>query len=227
MKQTGHHSNRSKMSSILLLQLGLLFLSSSAKQFLKANENLAEQTIGKSFLGDDESDQNDFFGELKEGSASNKLNINKSPSELSSLLGSDTFFSHNLQQAVTGNIVTEIPFSKTVYQSYASAVQTGLALKWTSTAVCFQSSYKFLDDLFYIHQNITGYDVTVAGVTTFKDNEDRQVEMVAFNISNVVSRNFASMFYNCYVMIQSGIDQTNVWFNSFLDFTDVYTSFLF
>lgn len=172
MKQTGHHSNRYKLSSILLLQLGLLFLSSSAKQFLKANENLAEKTIEKSFRGD-ESDQSDFFDELKEGSASNKLNINKSRSELSSLLGSDTFFSHNLQQTVTGNIITDIPFSKTVYQSYATAVQTGLALKWTSTAVCFQSSYKFLDDLFYIHQNITGYDVTVAGVTTNKNNGAR------------------------------------------------------
>ena len=51
--------------------------------------------------------------------------------------------------------------------------------------------------------------------------------MVAFNISNVASKNFANMFFNCYTMLQSGVDQTETWFNSFTDFTDVYTSFLF
>lgn len=55
----------------------------------------------------------------------------------------------------------------------------------------------------------------------------RRTELVAFNISNVASKNFANMYFNCYTMFESGIDQTEVWFNSFVDFTDVYTSFLF
>lgn len=59
------------------------------------------------------------------------------------------------------------------------------------------------------------------------NNGARENDMVAFNISNVIANNFANSFYNCYTMLANGVQTTQVWFNSFVDFTDVYTSFLF
>lgn len=58
-------------------------------------------------------------------------------------------------------------------------------------------------------------------------NGDRQYEMVSFNVSQVLSKNFASTFYNCYSMLNSAYQMTGIWLNSFVDFSDVYTSFLF
>jgi hypothetical protein len=76
--------------------------------------------------------------------------------------------------------------------------------------------------MFYLHQNITGYTLPEV-----KDNGDRQTEMVAYNISNIVSKNFASAILNCYLMTSSAYSSAQTRLSQFADFSDVYTSFLF
>ncbi|CDW87227.1 UNKNOWN [Stylonychia lemnae] len=107
---------------------------------------------------------------------------------------------------------------------YAAAVQTGLSLKYTSSAVCFQSAYSLLNDAFYLHQNITGYNNNAGTRIT---NGNRQYSMIAFNVSNIIAKNFANTYSNCYTTLSSAQSQTDVWLDQFVDFTDVYTSFLF
>ncbi|CDW77793.1 UNKNOWN [Stylonychia lemnae] len=121
------------------------------------------------------------------------------------------------------SIWKDSPFTSTQYYQYAQAIQTGLALKYTSSAVCFQNTYSLLNDLFYLHQNITGYTISSVAYS----NGVRQVSMVSFNVSNIISRNFANTFSNCYTMTANFQSQTAVWLDSFVDFSDVYTSFLF
>eukprot|EP00347_Sterkiella_histriomuscorum_P006356 403353073 len=221
-----------KLSKFLLLQLGVICLvsnsASSQENFLKS--------FSESSVTDIQSDMATFseeFGSFEEMELlSNHLPNPMIQSELGAFIASEDdaksgkrskINSPKVQQAVTSNIITEAPFTSTDYYKYAVAVQTGLALKWTSSAVCFQSTYNFLNDLFYTHQNYTGY--TLNSVT--KTNGDRQIPLVTFNVSQVISKNFASSFYNCYTMLTNGISQTQIWFNSFVDFSDVYTAFLF
>lgn len=74
------------------------------------------------------------------------------------------------------------------------------------------STSLWLNDIHYYYVN-----------TTETDSKN----MHAYNISNIVGKNFATSFLNCYLFYDGF---TNWWQNrlsSFVDFTDVYTSWMF
>jgi len=49
----------------------------------------------------------------------------------------------------------------------------------------------------------------------------------AFNVTGIIGKNFANTILNCYLFTSSVVTYTNQRISRFVDFEDVYTSFLF
>lgn len=74
------------------------------------------------------------------------------------------------------------------------------------------STSLWLNDIHYYYVN-----------TTETDSEN----MRAYNISNIVGKNFANSFLNCYLFYDGYVNWWENRLSSFVDFNDVYTSMLF
>lgn len=51
--------------------------------------------------------------------------------------------------------------------------------------------------------------------------------LIAFNATNLIGTDANGAMYNCYLFMTSVIDVVNAKYASFIDTTDIYTSFLF
>lgn len=88
--------------------------------------------------------------------------------------------------------------------------------KYANSEVCRESFSKLLDDFHYMYKNHT------AASYTWEDHEGR-----FFNITQVVSGNYADTFYYCFTFISEQHEYAVQQYASFVDDDDIYISFLF
>lgn len=114
------------------------------------------------------------------------------------------------------NIYSDKPFTGTIYNVYLRAFQSGLKLSsyYDKSTECVSFTQALLDDIFYLHQNITS-----------PTNEGWQAVM--FNVSYIIGRNYANTFLNCYLFGKSVKDYTQKRISRFVDINDVFLSFTF
>ena len=111
------------------------------------------------------------------------------------------------------NIYWSNPFTSTEYWTYIKAFQTGFRLNTFSySSQCVTSASLLLNDVFYYQRNLS--------LTPSKNKH-------AYNISLIISGDFANSFLNCYLFETSFVSFWEQRISSFAGFTDFYTSFLF
>lgn len=111
-------------------------------------------------------------------------------------------------------------FTTTIDYSYVQAWQNGLKLSsyYQYSDVCIASTVSILNDIYGINTNLTL-------VKAYRP--DIRWPEVVFNISNMIGTDVNGGVYNCYLFFTSVINVVTAKYASFVDDTDIYTSFLF
>lgn len=115
------------------------------------------------------------------------------------------------------------PFNKSVYTPYVTNVLAGLRLTYyfEYSTECTQQLQNFMSQIYYSNKNLTcePVDGTVTDFDKYK--------LLVYYAGRVVSTEVANSFQNCYLFGNSVYNVANKRIQTFADFTDFYTSFLF
>jgi hypothetical protein len=106
-------------------------------------------------------------------------------------------------------------FSDSKWDDYLEALQSGFKLStyFDYSAECIDSTTELLDDLFLLYTNRT-----TDGATWYEQ---------MFFMGYSTSEHFGPYVYNCYLFWADVKDYIKTRKETFIDFSDVYTSFLF
>ncbi len=115
------------------------------------------------------------------------------------------------------DVWTGAPFNQSVYQPFYTKILQGLKLTsfFEYSNECSSQIFNALSQVYFVYKNGTC------------NTPQYDVRNMIYYTSQVFSTEFASSYYNCYLFSASVEKVVTTRLNTFSDFADLYTSFLF